>query len=116
MKPRIFIGSSTEGLEVAENLNLRLSKDCETVPWNGGAFGVSETYIGSLEKALEDVEFAVLIVPALTSRDVSEVFELLKKGVRQYRSAKIGFNDTVIATNSLLPRMCCNFGRRWLVA
>jgi len=62
MKPRVFIGSSTEGLEVAENLNLRLSKDCETVPWNGGAFGISETYIGSLEKALADVEFAVLVV------------------------------------------------------
>jgi len=69
MKPRVFIGSSTEGLDVAENLNLRLSKDCETVPWNGGTFGISETYIGSLEKALADVEFAVLVVTPDDLRD-----------------------------------------------
>jgi hypothetical protein len=69
MKPRVFIGSSTEGLEVAENLNLRLSKDCETVPWNGGTFRVSETYIASLEKALADVEFAVLVVTPDDLRD-----------------------------------------------
>jgi Predicted nucleotide-binding protein containing TIR-like domain len=62
MKPRVFIGSSTQGLEVAENLNIRLAKDCETVPWNGGTFQISDTYIESLEKALADVEFAVLVV------------------------------------------------------
>jgi hypothetical protein len=62
MKPRVFIGSSSEGLEIAENLNVRLSRDCETVPWNGDIFGLSETYIESLENALRDVEFAVLVV------------------------------------------------------
>jgi predicted nucleotide-binding protein with TIR-like domain len=62
VKPRVFIASSSEGLEVAENLNVRLSKDCETVPWHGSAFELSETYIASLEKALETVEFAVLVV------------------------------------------------------
>ena len=69
MKPRVFIGSSTEGLDVAENLNLRLSRSCETVLWNAGAFGVSETYIGSLEKALGEVEFAVLVVTPDDLRD-----------------------------------------------
>jgi Predicted nucleotide-binding protein containing TIR-like domain len=68
MKPRVFIGSSTEGLEVAENLNIRLSRDCETVLWPG-AFAVSQTYIESLEKALSDVEFAVLVVTADDFRD-----------------------------------------------
>src|SRR5690242_3016904 len=62
MKPRVFIGSSTEGIDVAECLNLRLVKECETVPWNGSPFAISETYIASLEKALANVEFAVLVV------------------------------------------------------
>jgi hypothetical protein len=62
MKPRVFIGSSTEGLRVAESLNLRLSEDCETVMWNAGAFQISDTYIESLEKSLADKEFAVLVV------------------------------------------------------
>ena len=63
-KPRVFIGSSTEGQDIAESLNLRLAKECETVPWQAGAFAISETYIGSLEKALAGVEFAVLVVTA----------------------------------------------------
>jgi hypothetical protein len=61
-KPRVFIGSSSEGLEVARNLTIGLSKDCETVLWEAGAFGVSETYIESLEKKAADVEFGVLVV------------------------------------------------------
>jgi hypothetical protein len=60
-KPRVFIGSSSEGKEVAENLSIHLRDDCEPVLWHAGAFGVSETYIESLEKALQDVEFAVLV-------------------------------------------------------
>jgi hypothetical protein len=69
VKPRVFIGSSTEGLQVAESLNLRLTKECETVPWNGSPFVVSETYIASLEKALSDVEFAVLVVTPDDTRE-----------------------------------------------
>ena len=69
MKPRVFIGSSSEGLNVAESLNLRLAKECETVPWQAGTFGISETYIGSLEKALSTVEFAVLVVTPDDTRE-----------------------------------------------
>jgi hypothetical protein len=69
MKPRVFVGSSTEGLDVAKNLILSLSADCETVPWCAGVFGVSETYIESLEKALSNVEFAVLVVTADDDRE-----------------------------------------------
>jgi predicted nucleotide-binding protein len=69
MKPRVFIGSSSEGLDFAESLNIRLARDCETVVWSSGAFGVSETYLESLEKALVGVEFAVLIVTADDTRD-----------------------------------------------
>jgi predicted nucleotide-binding protein len=69
MKPRVFIGSSSEGVDYAENLNIRLSHDCETVLWRAGAFHVSEAYMESLEKGLANVEFAVLVVTPDDVRD-----------------------------------------------
>jgi hypothetical protein len=62
MKPRVFIGSSTEGLDVARAIELNLDQDCECVLWKSNVFEVSATFIESLEKALSEVEFAVLVV------------------------------------------------------
>jgi hypothetical protein len=60
-KPRVFIGSASEGREPAENLSARLSREFETVVWNAGLFELSKAYVESLEKALADVEFAILV-------------------------------------------------------
>jgi Predicted nucleotide-binding protein containing TIR-like domain len=62
MKPRVFIGSSTEGLDVARAIELKLDPDCECVHWGSNVFEVSATFIESLEKTLDEVEFAVLVV------------------------------------------------------
>jgi hypothetical protein len=62
--PTLFIGSSSEGLPVAENLQLVLDEYCEATVWNQGVFGLSETGIGSLQKAARSYDFAVLVLTA----------------------------------------------------
>jgi hypothetical protein len=60
-KPRVFIGSSSEGLPAARALETQLTDTCEVSLWKT-VFAPSDTYIESLEKALETAEFAVLLV------------------------------------------------------
>ncbi|HEY2715865.1 MAG TPA: nucleotide-binding protein [Solirubrobacterales bacterium] len=66
--PTVFIGSSSEGLAIAENLQLVLDDYCEATVWNQGVFGLSGTGIGSLIKASGSYDFAVLV---LTPDDLS---------------------------------------------
>jgi len=76
VKPRVFIGSSSEGLDVARAIARGLKNDCLVVPWTAGVFAASETYIESLEKAIDRVEFAVLVV---TPDDIREKRKVITK-------------------------------------
>ena len=62
--PSLFIGSSSEGLEIAENLHLVLDNYCEATVWNQGVFGLSGTGIGSLVQAAASYDFAALVLTA----------------------------------------------------
>jgi len=73
-KQRIFIGSSSEGLPVAEALADLLAQRADLAPvlWNQGTFELSKTYIESLETELSKAHFAVLVLTAVdvvVSRD-----------------------------------------------
>jgi predicted nucleotide-binding protein/phosphoglycolate phosphatase-like HAD superfamily hydrolase len=61
-RPKIFIGSSTEALSLARVVELHLSESCDTTLWRNGVFGLSRSAMESLEKALDDHEFALLIL------------------------------------------------------
>lgn len=65
-KPTIFIGSSKEGLPVAEVLqwSLENSEQYETALWNQGAFKPSSTGFQSITKALEEYDFAIFCLTA----------------------------------------------------
>ncbi|MDQ3802397.1 MAG: nucleotide-binding protein [Acidobacteriota bacterium] len=65
-KPRIFIGSSTEGLRVAEELQLCLDRVAECTLWNQ-SFDLSRTNIEGIVAAAARSDFAIL---ALTPDDV----------------------------------------------
>jgi hypothetical protein len=67
--PSVFIGSSVEGLRVAEALQQGLQHDADVEVWSQGVFGLSYSYLDSLIKKLDEADFAVLI---LTSDDISE--------------------------------------------
>ena len=85
--PRAFIGSSSEGLPVAKQLQLMLTDDLATVIWNQGTvFSLAQTTIESLERAVLDYDYGIFVVTPDdrlefrgTSRDIARdnvVFEL----------------------------------------
>ncbi|MEA3225578.1 MAG: nucleotide-binding protein, partial [Planctomycetota bacterium] len=61
-KPRVFIGSSTEALDVARAVELHLSRYCETTLWESGVFKLSHSTIEDLEATVLNHEFAVLVL------------------------------------------------------
>jgi Predicted nucleotide-binding protein containing TIR-like domain len=69
LKPSLFIGSSSEGVEIAEALEVVLQDSAEVTLWKDGVFGLNQNYLDSLVKAAESFDFAVLVV---TPDDVTE--------------------------------------------
>lgn len=61
-RPRLFIGSSTEGLSVAEAIQLGLDHVAECTVWNQGVFGLSSTTIETVVDTAADFDFAVLVL------------------------------------------------------
>jgi predicted nucleotide-binding protein len=72
-KPKVFIGSSSEGLSVAEHLQLGLDSSAETTIWSQGVFGLSKGNLESLVAAVEEFDYSVLV---LTPDDLT-----VKRGV-----------------------------------
>ncbi|CAK8710797.1 hypothetical protein GKODMF_02015 [Candidatus Electrothrix gigas] len=62
MKPRMFIGSSVEGKDIAEYIQLGLEYDVETTIWHQGIFGLSDGSLDSLVRAAKDFDFAALVL------------------------------------------------------
>src|SRR3712207_8184060 len=84
--PRVFIGSSSEGLEVAEAIQKSLSQHADAIPWNQGVFRLTGGTLDTLIKATDEFDFGVFIftpddlvemrgVKYLVARD-NVVFEL----------------------------------------
>jgi predicted nucleotide-binding protein len=61
-RPRVFIGSSTEGLEVAEALQEGLDRVAECTIWNQGVFAPSATTIESIVDVAVDFDYAILVL------------------------------------------------------
>ncbi|HWB09461.1 MAG TPA: TIR domain-containing protein [Pirellulales bacterium] len=68
-RPSMFIGSSSEGLGIAEAIQLNLDRACEVTVWSQGIFGLGTgATLQSLAARLDDFDFAVLV---LTADDVT---------------------------------------------
>ena len=73
-KPALFVGSSSEGLDLARAVRALLDEDAEVTLWKEGLFDIGGTFIDSLIKAVPRFDFAVLVLTAddlLTSREVT---------------------------------------------
>jgi predicted nucleotide-binding protein len=60
--PAVFIGSSTEGLDVAREIELQLQRDAVTTIWKDGVFGPTSGFLESLMNVLEQFDFAVMVL------------------------------------------------------
>lgn len=75
-RPSLFIGSSSEGLDVAREVELHLQDVAEVTIWNEGLgiFKLGNSYLESLINSLDNFDFAILILTPddlVISRDIS---------------------------------------------
>jgi predicted nucleotide-binding protein len=87
-QPVIFIGSSTEGLPLAQSINNYLSR-CQCVPrlWSNDIFECSQTTISDLLKTTRESDFAILV---LTPDDIVETRKKRKASPRDNVIFEIG--------------------------
>jgi hypothetical protein len=62
MRPKVFIGSSREGIEIARAFESNLRKDAEVTLWDENVFKISETTIDALITQLEQSDHGVFIL------------------------------------------------------
>lgn len=77
-KPRIFIASAVESLDVADAINVNLDHQAEVTVWKHG-FNLSQNTIDSLVKMAESVDFAIFI---FTPDDIAQIRDQQKHIVR----------------------------------
>lgn len=61
MKPKLFVGSSVEGLGVAYAVQQNLKHQAEVTVWDQGIFRLSDSALDSLIQLLDRVEFGVFV-------------------------------------------------------
>ena len=61
MKPRIFIGSSSEGLKIAQKVKTYFEKEYECFLWTDGIFKFNENFLETLMKEASLFDFGFLI-------------------------------------------------------
>lgn len=61
-KPSLFIGSSSEGLDVARAIKEQFDAEADVDLWNEGVFQLNTSYLESLLRATSLYDFAVLVL------------------------------------------------------
>ena len=63
-RPALFVGSSSEGQRIAEEVQVLLDPVCEVELWTQGIFGLTQGTLESLVMALSRFDFALLVLTA----------------------------------------------------
>ncbi len=87
MKPTLFIGSSKEGIETARAIEVQLEEDAEVTIWKDGVFGLGKGTLESLAMALDQFDFAVLV---LTPDDMTISREIISQSPRDNILLELG--------------------------
>ncbi|MFD8726158.1 TIR domain-containing protein [Streptomyces sp. NPDC059629] len=64
IRPALFVGSSSEGLRIAEAAQVVLDEVCEVELWTQGIFGLTQGTLESLVTALPRFDFSLLVLTA----------------------------------------------------
>jgi gamma-glutamylcyclotransferase (GGCT)/AIG2-like uncharacterized protein YtfP len=75
-KPSVFIGSSTEGLKVAQAIEYNLQHNAIITVWNENIFELSHANLENLINTLDHFDFAILVLTGedeTTSREVTSL-------------------------------------------
>jgi len=78
-KPKLFIGSSNEGLSIANAIHSNLEHDSEITIWNQDVFKLSIPIISNLVKSLKKFDFAIFV---FTPDDISNIRGDVNNAVR----------------------------------
>lgn len=62
--PSLFIGSSSEGLDVAKAVELQLLNEADVQIWTNGVFSLGQGTLEGLIDALDQYDFAVMVISA----------------------------------------------------
>ena len=64
IRPRVWIGSSSEGLKIVDAIEVLLEYECEVEPWKAGTFEPGGLTLQSLVSAVNNFDFAILVLTA----------------------------------------------------
>lgn len=79
MKPKVFIGSSTEGLKIAYAIQENLEHDALCKVWTQGIFQLSGNALDNLVDAVKECDFAILL---FQTDDITKIRDRQMKTVR----------------------------------
>lgn len=97
-KPSIFIASTVESLDIADECNVNLDHQAEVTVWKHG-FDLSQSTIDSLVKKAESVDFAIFI---FTPDDVTTIRDQQKNTVRDNIVFELGLFVGTLGNDYLL--------------
>lgn len=60
--PSLFIGSSTEGLDIAKAVELNLANEADIQVWSDGAFQLGQGTLEGLIELLDQFDFAIMVI------------------------------------------------------
>ena len=64
VQPRVFVGSSVEGLDIAYSIQENLDFDAEVTVWTQGIFNPSDVVLAKLLESVPEFDFAVFVFSA----------------------------------------------------